>query len=533
MVGNLFYLIGGIGMFLLGMELMTTALRDAAGSQLRGVLTRFTTTPLRGVMTGAAATAVVQSSSATTVMTVGFVGAGLMTMPQALGILYGANIGTTATGWLVSLLGFKLKLGNLALLLLFPAALADLLARGALARTGRTVAGLCLLLIGLDLMQSGASDLTSFLTPESLPGSGPGGLLLLVGLGAAVTIVMQSSSAAMALALVMLSGGAITLLQAAAIVIGMNIGTTFTAVLASTGGSVPMRQTALANLIFNIVTSVLAFPMLLLLRPVFDDATQLGDDLSVLLIFHTGFNLVGTALFLPLTGRFAGLVARLLPERETEQLFVADRSLLKDANAALLAAQSGARTIAERLFLALGAGLAPAPDYRRIAALTPCTRALEDLRAFLSEIRLPPDRAQDIETFSDILHQIDHLTRLLDRARQTGNIDTLLHDRLLRRSALGAGAALGRSGGAVGGVPEGKRLERLRLLIAARRKRHRRAMMLGEHAGLFGLDQVFAHTDAMRWLDRVLHHAERVAHYHRAAAARLPAADAPPRAETD
>ena len=130
MAGNLYFLIGGIGMFLLGMELMTAALRDTAGSRLRGVLTRFTTTPLRGVMTGAAATAVVQSSSATTVMTVGFVGAGLMTMPQALGILYGANIGTTATGWLVSLLGFKLKLGNLALLLLFPAALADLLARG-------------------------------------------------------------------------------------------------------------------------------------------------------------------------------------------------------------------------------------------------------------------------------------------------------------------------------------------------------------------------------------------------------------------
>ncbi len=119
---QVYYAIGGVGMFLVGMEILTNALRDAAGSNLRRMLARFTTTPLRGVLTGALGTAVIQSSSATTVLTVGFVGAGLLTMLQALGIIYGANIGTTATGWLVSLVGFKLDLDIAAMALLLPQA---------------------------------------------------------------------------------------------------------------------------------------------------------------------------------------------------------------------------------------------------------------------------------------------------------------------------------------------------------------------------------------------------------------------------
>ncbi|WP_093029083.1 Na/Pi cotransporter family protein [Ruegeria marina] len=524
---NYFFLVGGIGMFLLGMEIMTAALRDAAGSNLRRILTRFTTTPMHGVLTGAATTAIVQSSSATTVMTVGFVGAGLLSMPQALGVIFGANIGTTATGWMVSILGFKLKLGNIALALLFPAALADLLGKGAIARTGRVLAGLCLLLIGLDLMQSGAGDMTSHVTPDKLPGSGPLGLLALAGIGAGLTIIMQSSSAAMALSLVMLSAGAISLVQAAAIVIGMNIGTTFTAVLASTGGSVPMRQTALANLLFNLVTSVIAFPLLLLIRPLLEHIVNGSDEMTALLVFHTGFNLMGTALFLPWTSRFADLVARILPEKVPERLFVLDRHMLAYPNTALLTAQSAVAIVAGRLFSALSAALSERPDYRPLSAVGICDPALEDLRGFLSEIRLSRDRQNEIQVYSDLLHQIDHLSRLLERVRQTDNIDTLLTDRMSRRPALAAGAALAQAGKAVGATHTVERLERLCALVNARRNRHRRAMLLGEHAGIYKLTEVFSHTDAMRWLDRVLHHAERVAHYHRSADGGLPAVVAP------
>ena len=229
--------LGGIGLFLLGMKIMTDALREAAGAGLRRLLARFTTTPLRGVASGALTTAVIQSSSATTVMTVGFVGAGLLSFPHALGVIYGANIGTTVTGWIVSLVGFKLRLGTVAMGLLFMASLALLLTEGRMARLGRIAAGFSLLFIGLDMMQDSMSGAGGWLHPDRMPSDGIGGLLIMAFVGLAMTVVMQSSSAAVAVVLVLLDSGALTLMHAAAAVIGMNLGTTFTALLAVLGGS--------------------------------------------------------------------------------------------------------------------------------------------------------------------------------------------------------------------------------------------------------------------------------------------------------
>lgn len=525
MADDIFLLIGGLGMFLLGMEIMTNALKDAAGSNLRSILAGFTTTPLRGVLTGAATTAVVQSSSATTVMTVGFVGAGLLSMNQALGVLYGANIGTTATGWLVSILGFKLKLGTLAMVGLFPAALADLLGRGRLARVGRILSGLFLLLIGLELMQSGMSDVSDVVTPETLPGDTLAGYLALLGIGAAITILMQSSSAAMALALVMLQAGSISLTQAGMIVIGMNIGTTFTAILASLGGSKSMRQTALANLLFNIATSVIAFPLLLTFKETLGDLAEATDEMTALLVFHTGFNLVGTLLFLPVTSTFAGVIERLIPDPKPAALISLEPALLSDARSALLAAQSAARTIAEHLFLALGRALTEQPDYRGLATLGRCDSAIEELSAFLADIRLPEGGETEEKVYSALLFQTDHLIRLTERARQAENIEVLLEDRTLRRPALMVGQTLVRLANPPVTELERGRPERLHEIITHRRRRHRRALLLAEHAGIYSLSEVFAHTDAMRWLDRTVHHVHRIVHHHGKAARGLPVAE--------
>ncbi len=521
-MSDLLSLLGGVGMFLLGMEVMTAALRDAAGRDLRALLARFTTTPLRGAVTGAAATAVIQSSSATTVMVVGFVGAGLLGMPQALGVVFGANVGTTATGWLVSILGFKLNLDAIALALLLPASLGLLLGHGALARGARVLAGLCLLLVGLSVMQEGAAGLTDRLTPAQLPGASLGGLLALAGLGLAVTVLMQSSSAALALALVMLNSGALSLIQAVAIVLGMNIGTTFTALLASVGGSAAMRQTGLANLLFNIGTFAIAFPLVWLGA---DRIAALGaarDPMTVLLLCHSGFNLMGVALFLPFTARFAALIARLLPDPAGAPLVVLDARMLRDADAALVTAQSAGDTIAARLFRALGAAMAPAPDYRGLAALGPVDAALDELRAFVQRISLPEGRAQAALAYTDLLHQLDHLSRLRSRARETAHIPTLLADPLMRRPCLAMGAAMRRLADAPTAEPA-ERLARLAAIVEHRRLRHRRGLMLGEHAGLYALPQVFARTDAMRWFERCLHNAGRVAAYQARARADLPA----------
>ena len=519
MNADIFLLIGGVGMFLMGMEAMTRALKDIAGSNLRGLLARFTTTPLRGVLTGATATALIQSSSATTVMTVGFVGAGLMSLPEALGIIYGANIGTTVTGWLVSLLGFKLQLDTVAMIALLPASLANLLGRGAPARAGQAVAGLCLLLIGLELMQTAMADATGLLTPARLPQGGVWGMLFLALAGLALTVAIQSSSATVALALVMLQGGSINLMQAAALVVGMNIGTTFTALLASVGGARVMRQAALANLAFNVITSALAFPLLLALGPGLERLAAAIDPLTALLMFHTGFNLMGTALFLPVTGPFTALVTRLVPAGDTADLALGlDRRLLSDARAALTAARGASAAIAARMFAALSAALSVPPDYRRLATLDPVLdRAVDELERFLADIRLPADLPAEEEVYSALLHQADHLRRLLNRAEQTDRMATLLEDRSLRRAALLMGGILARAAAKDARNLEPDRLARLEELVQHRTGRHRRGMLLGEHAGIYTLAEVFAHTDAMRWLQRSAHHAERIGYYDRVA----------------
>lgn len=513
MTSEVFYLLGGIGMFLLGMDVMTTALKEAAGSNLRDLLSRFTTTPLRGVMTGATTTAIIQSSSATTVMTVGFVGAGLMTLQQATGIIYGANIGTTVTGWLVSILGFKLKLETVAMVALLPASLANLLGQGKVARFGRMAAGLCLLLIGLDMMQGAVAGATDMLTPDMLPGGGVLGVLGLAAIGMIITVIIQSSSATMALALVFLQSGAIDVTQAAAIVIGMNIGTTFTAILASLGGSRVMRRAALANLGFNVVTSVLAFPLLALTAGLLEHWAETTGPLTALLLFHTGFNLVGTALFLPFTDQFTAFVTRLVPDPVGAGLAPLDRALLSDSGAALVAARAGSAAIARKMYLALGAALQPVPDYRPLSALHPDTEnALDDLERYMADLRLPAGLEAEQKVFSDLLHEADHLRRLLARCGQKAHIQTLLDDRNLRRPALTMGAILRRASGFEGDL-EPDRLHRLNEVVLHRTNLHRRGLMLGEHAGIYSLPEVFAHTDAMRWLQRSLHHAERIGYY--------------------
>lgn len=523
--------LGGIGMFLVGMKIMTAALRDAAGPNLRAILTRFTTTPLRGVMTGTVATAVIQSSSATTVMTVGFVGAGLLTMPQALGVIYGANIGTTATGWLVSFLGFKLKLGSMAMAGLLLAGLADLLGRGVIARLGRMMSGLCLLLIGLDLMQSGMGDVSGLITPEMLPSDSIWGMVLLVGLGAGVTIVMQSSSAAMALALVMVQGGALALNQALGIVIGMNVGTTATALLAAFGGSRPMRQTALANLLFNIVTSVVALAVLVVGDAGLEALAGNVGSVTTVLIFHMGFNILGTVMFLPVTGRFAAIVSWLVPEPKDSRLAHLDRALLLDPGLALVAAEAATAVLSQRINAAIAAALRATPDYRPVAALQSVQNEVLELSQFLAGIRLSEGVEHQQRAYTALLHQTDHLLRLMARSRQTARAAVLMDDPMLRRPARAVGMALD----ALSAEGESKekavqQLERLDSLVRRRTNRHRRALLLGEHAGIYSLSDVFSHTDAMRWLQRCLHHAERIAFYGSVARGALTAARPDPAA---
>ena len=502
---GLLAVLGGIGLFLFGMKILTESLRDAAGPRLRHVLTRFTGTPLRGALTGAAATAVIQSSSATTVMTVGFVGAGLIGFPQSLGVLYGANVGTTVTGWIVTFLGLKLKIGIIAQPVLFVAALALVLGQGRVVRIARGVAGLCLLFIGLDLMQGVAALTQGWFGPETLPGDTVPGRLALIAVGFALVAVVQSSSAGMAITLVLLAGGALTFAQAAALVIGLNLGTTLTALLASLGGGPAMRQTALANLLFNLGTAVLAFPMLSLLALPLHRLG--GDDLTALVLFHTGFNLVGALIFLPLTPRFAALVARLVPDAGDSLTRALDPLLRAQPEAALTAAETTATAMQRLVFSAIGAALGPHEDLRPMATLAPRLDPAQDrLEEFLTHLRLPEGRQDLQDRQTALLHRMDHLHRLVARIERRAPLAVIAGNARLRR----AGRAL--AGRLRSPDPTAADLQRLAGLIERRALVYRDLTL---HQRVMGdrVQDLFDRTDAVRWMARIARHAASIAGY--------------------
>jgi len=310
-VQTLLQILGGLGLFLLGMVIMTEGLRSLAGDRMRAALMRFTRSPYSGAATGTITTAILQSSSATTVAAVGFVGAGLMSFSAALGIIFGANLGTTITGWLVTLFGFKLKLGTLAFPLLFAGVLLRLFGRARLSAFGYGLAGFALIFIGIGTLQQGMIGLQGMVTPQVLPADTALGRIELLGLGILFTLITQSSSAGVATALTALNAGAISFEQAAALVVGMDVGTSATAALATIGGSVGARRTGFSHVIYNLLTGAAALLLITPYRLLWDAASHgllLQEPEIALVAFHSGFNVIGVLLVLPFTRQFARLM---------------------------------------------------------------------------------------------------------------------------------------------------------------------------------------------------------------------------------
>ena len=253
---QIFTLLGALGMFLYGMNQMSSGLQKAAGDRLRGLLSAMTSNPFKGVLTGLGITSVIQSSSATTVMVVSFVNAGLLTLAQAIGVIMGANIGTTVTAWLVSWLGFKADISILAVPLMLLGFLFSNSKRNQRQNIGELIVGFCLLFLGLSFMKESVPDLNE--TPQVLEfvrswaGHGFGSVLIFLVFGTVLTLVLQSSSATMAITLIMLSMGFIPFNIACAMVLGENIGTTITANIAASVGNTQAKRAAMSHTIFNV-----------------------------------------------------------------------------------------------------------------------------------------------------------------------------------------------------------------------------------------------------------------------------------------
>jgi len=346
---QVFTLLGALGMFLYGMNLMSSGLQKAAGERLRGFLSAMTSNPLKGVLTGMGITAIIQSSSATTVMVVSFVNAGLLTLVQAIGVIMGANIGTTITAWMVAFLGFKADISILAIPLMLFGFLFSNSKNDQRKNIGELIVGFCLLFLGLSFMKESVPDLRQ--TPEVLEfvstwsSHGFGSVLLFLLFGTILTLVLQSSSATMAITLIMLSMGWIPFGMACAMVLGENIGTTITANIAASIGNTQAKRAAMSHTIFNVFgvlwALILFNPFLrlvgLVTEKLFGLPNPAAEGFSVpgptspegtaalygLSMLHTLFNMTNTLILVWFTGLIGKAVSWIIrtPENQEKEVF--------------------------------------------------------------------------------------------------------------------------------------------------------------------------------------------------------------------
>lgn len=301
-------LAAGFGQFLLGLHFVERALKDLAGSAFKRFLRDNTEKPLRAVCTGTLITAVLQSSSVVTLMLLAFVGAGVITLQNALGVVIGSNLGTTFTGWIVAALGFELKIDRAALPAVAAGSVAFVLARSRRTReAARFLLGFGLLFLGLAYMKTSIGSLAASFDVEQLRALGPYHLFFV---GLVLTALIQSSSASMVITLTALTSGIVSLEGAAGMVIGSDLGTTGTALLGSVGGTAPKKRVALSHFIFNLVSAVFALALIAPLLWVPRQGLGLQSPAMTLVFFHSSFNLLGIILFLPLLPAFADFLER-------------------------------------------------------------------------------------------------------------------------------------------------------------------------------------------------------------------------------
>lgn len=507
---------GGIGLFLLGMVLMTEGLKALAGDALRRLLARFTGNRLSALATGAAVTALVQSSTATTLATIGFVSAGLLGFGNAIGVIIGANLGTTSTGWLVSVLGLKFSIAAFAMPMVAAGAMMRLLGRDRIAHAGSTVAGFGLIFVGIEMLQGGMAGVATHIDLGAFAGSGVGARLALVGIGAVMTVLMQSSSAAVATTLAALAGGAIGTDQAAALVIGQNIGTTVTAGVAAIGASVAAKRTALVHVVFNLGAGLIAF----LVLPLFVDAVEgfTGDDGSgadhaiTIAAFHTAFNLLGALVFVPLIPQLSALAIRLLPEHRPALTRHLDPSLREVPALAIGAAITTLRGVLAQAFATAGRSLrgAPHPGPATFGAWREATEAAGELVE-----RLPPGDPRTLARLTATLHLLDHVRQFVRAAGKPARYDHLDAVPALRARAqalaeglLSAAPVLAQAqvravapdslpATPLDGVAGGLRAD----------------ILQASAIGSIEVDEALAALNAQRWLERMSHHARRALAY--------------------
>jgi len=376
-IGKVLTLVGALGLFLYGMKLMSESLQKVAGNKMRQILTAMTSSRIKGVFTGLLVTTTIQSSSATTVMIVSFVNAGLISLIASIGVIMGANIGTTVTAWIIAILGFKVSLSFLSLPLI-GISLPLFFSKNSLRKSwGEFIIGFAILFIGLQFLKESVPDIKS--NPEALnflksfTDLGYWSVLIFVMVGTLLTIVIQSSSATLALTLVMCYNGLISFELAAAMVLGENIGTTITANIAAVVANVSAKRTARAHLIFNlfgVIWMLIVFRYFLmgidLVMLQYHGISILNTHLSqtdyelvkneypvALAIFHTSFNVINTLVLIGFAPLIAKAATKMVPDRgeddEEFRLMYINTGLFSTSEIAIIQAQKEIMTFGRRI----------------------------------------------------------------------------------------------------------------------------------------------------------------------------------------
>src|SRR5499426_1581865 len=405
-------LLGGLGMFLLGIHHLTEGLKSLAGDSLWRALQRLVSGRFSAVVFGALFTVASQSSTATILTVIGFVSAGLVTFSQAIGITIGATLGTTSTPWMVAYFGLRIRIADAALPLLGVGALLWLIANGRMRSLGAILAGFGLLFTGIDFLQTGMKGISWDL--ESFAGTGAGARWILAGIGIAMTIVMQSSSAAAATTLVALDAGSLTFQQGCAMIVGQSIGTAATSALAALGGGLAVRRTALAHVVFSVIVGVLG---ILFLGPLTAAAdwvgTRLGDANGVLALaaFSTIFKLAGIVVFYPWLDHFVRFIVRISGSGSDSAVSRLEPTVARAGGAvALEAAWRATLEVARGAVDAIRGRLAGASVRYVVPA-----EATQQIERFLGSISLDTIDPSGMEPrLVRLCHALDHLTALQD-----------------------------------------------------------------------------------------------------------------------
>ncbi len=396
-------LLGAVGLFLYGMKVMSEGLQKAAGDRLRGILSAMTRNRFTGTLTGCAITALIQSSSASTVMVVSFVNAGLMTLAQSMAVIMGANVGTTFTAWIIALFGFKVNISAFTLPLIAVAVVLLFTNKSKAKSIGEFLIGFCFLFMGLDMISAYVPDLQSnpemFEVLKGYASMGIRSILIFALVGVIVTMVIQSSAATFAITLIMCSKGWITFDLACALVLGSNIGTTITPIIASMSGNVAAKRASMGHLLFNVLGTIWCLVVFVpfadfnawlteqigqgdptqlyhyvtnleatapeLYNHLFDNSLPAGHEviariaamqLSVsfgLSIFHTTFNLVNLSIMIWLTNVYVKIVETIVPSKHKDDdeftLKFISRGLLNASELNIAQAEKEMAVYAERV----------------------------------------------------------------------------------------------------------------------------------------------------------------------------------------